>query len=216
MGGEGEDLEPLFDYRRVQPANFVCIDDDDDDVASKTPVPKKAKTSQTVEKLDDDVKVIEVAGDDDWLLPPPKVIFDKNKESVEDSTIKALRSKKMELMSFTKTVADVMQGVEESAKREVEESRNPPSEVAAQLPPEPTNDRAKIVLTIQDKDGQKTFRVFADEKFERVIKLYTDKVKLDPQNLVFIFDGDKIDPLTTPSQLDMEDHDMIEVHTKQR
>lgn len=37
------------------------------------------------------MKVIEVAGDDDWLLPPPKVIFDKNKESVEDSTIKALR-----------------------------------------------------------------------------------------------------------------------------
>lgn len=67
----------------------------------------------------------------------------------------------MELMSFTKTVADVMQEVEESAKREVEESRNPPSEATAQLPPEPTNDRAKIVITIQDKDGQKTFRVYA-------------------------------------------------------
>ncbi|AEE34761.1 Ubiquitin domain [Arabidopsis thaliana x Arabidopsis arenosa] len=213
MGGEGEDLEPLFDYRRVQPANFVCIDDDDDD-ASVTPIPKKAKTSQTVEKLDDDVKVIEVTGDDDWLLPPPKVIFDKSKDSVEDSTIKALRSKKMELMSFTKTVGDVMQEVEESAKREVEESRNPSSETAAQLPSEPTNDRAKIVITIQDKDGQKTLRVFADEKFERVIKLYTDKAKLDPQNLVFIFDGDKIDPSTTPSELGMEDHDMIEVHTK--
>jgi hypothetical protein len=67
----------------------------------------------------------------------------------------------MELMSFTKTVGDVMQEVEESAKREVEESRNPSSETAAQLPSEPTNDRAKIVITIQDKDGQKTLRVFA-------------------------------------------------------
>lgn len=42
-------------------------------------------------KEDEDVKVIEVTADDDWLLPPPKIIFDKNKESGEDSTIKALR-----------------------------------------------------------------------------------------------------------------------------
>ncbi|XP_010511804.1 PREDICTED: uncharacterized protein LOC104787848 [Camelina sativa] len=214
MGGEGEDLEPLFDYRRVQPANFVCIDDDDDD-ASVTPIPKRAKkTSQTVEKLDDVVKVIEVTGDEDWLIPPPKVIFDKNKESVEDSTIKALRTKKMELMSFTKTVADVMQEVEESAKREIEVSLNPPSEAAYEAPPGPTNDRAKIVITIQDKDGKKPYRVFADEKFEQVFKMYADKAKLNLQNLVFIFDGDKINPSTTPVELDMEDHDMIEVHIK--
>ena len=37
-----------------------------------------------------DVKVI-VAGDDDWLPQPPKVVSDKSKESGEDSTIKALR-----------------------------------------------------------------------------------------------------------------------------
>ncbi|KAL1223330.1 Small ubiquitin-related modifier 1 [Cardamine amara subsp. amara] len=215
MGGEGEDLDSLFDYRRVQPANFVCIDDDDDDV-TETPVPKRAKVSQTVDKVVEDVKAIQVVGDDDWLPPPPKVIFDKNKASAEDSTIKALRSKKMELMSFTKNVADVMQEVEESVKREVEVSRNPSLEAAPQAPPAPTNDRAKIVITIQDKDGQKPFRVYADEKFERVFKMYADKVKLDPQNLVFIFDGDKIDPSTTPSELDMEDHDMIEVHTKKR
>lgn len=67
----------------------------------------------------------------------------------------------MELMSFTKTVADVMQEVEESAKREVEVSLNPPSETADEAPPGPTNDRAKIVITIQDKDGKKQYRVFA-------------------------------------------------------
>ncbi|VVA94468.1 unnamed protein product [Arabis nemorensis] len=215
MGGEGEDLEPLFDYHRVQPANFVCIDDDDSDV-SEVPVKKRAKISQKpVLKEDEDVKVIEVAGDDDWLPPPPKVIFDKNKEPGEDSTIKALRSKKMELMSFAKNVADVMQEVEESAKREVEESLNPSSEAAdvaaAQAPEEPKNDRAKIVITIQDKNGKKQFRVYADEKFERVFKMYTDKEKLDPQNIVFIFDGDKINPSMTPSNLGMEDDDMIEL-----
>ncbi|CDY07394.1 BnaA07g24730D [Brassica napus] len=218
MGGEGEDLEPLFDYHRVQPSNFVCIDDDDDSDVSEVPVKKRSKTSHAVVKKDEDVKVIEVACDDDWLPPPPKAVFNKSKESGEDSTIKALRSKKMELMSFTKTAVDVMQEAQESAKKEAQVSLKTSSEATpAQAPPGPLiNDRAKIVITIQDKDGQKQFRVFADEKFERVFKMYTDKEKLDPQHLVFTFDGDKIDPSTTPSNLEMEDGDMIEVHTKKR
>ncbi|CAG7903787.1 unnamed protein product [Brassica rapa] len=119
----------------------------------------------------------------------------------------------MELMSFTKTAVDVMQEAQESAKKEAQVSLKTSSEATpAQAPPGPLiNDRAKIVITIQDKDGQKQFRVFADEKFERVFKMYTDKEKLDPQHLVFTFDGDKIDPSTTPSNLEMEDGDMIEL-----
>ncbi|CAN6933266.1 unnamed protein product [Brassica oleracea] len=119
----------------------------------------------------------------------------------------------MELMSFTKTAVDVMQEAQESAKKEAQVSLKTSSEAtpAQALPGPPINDRAKIVITIQDKDGQKQFRVFADEKFERVFKMYTDKEKLDPQNLVFTFDGDKIDPSTTPSNLEMEDGDMIEL-----
>ncbi|CAN8243872.1 unnamed protein product [Cochlearia groenlandica] len=219
MGGQGEYFEPLFDYRRVQRSNLVCIDDDDSD-DSEIPIPKRSKTCpNTVVK--EDVIVIEVAGrggdddDDDWLPPPPKVIFDNNKESGADSTIKALRLKKMELISYTKTIEDVMNEVEESAKRQVQESLKLSSEDATQGPPGP-NDRAKIVITIQGKDEQNKFRVYADEKFERVLKMYTDKVKLDPQGLVFVFDGDKIDPSTTPCNLGMEDDDIIEVHTKKR
>lgn len=79
----------------------------------------------------------------------------------------------MELMSFTKTVADVMQEVEESAKREVEISRNQSSDAAPQALPAPTNDRAKIVITIQDKDGQKTFRVYAVSFFTACDFTYT-------------------------------------------
>lgn len=44
--------------------------------------------------------------------------------------------------------------------------------------------------------------------------MYADKVKLDQQNLVFCFDGDKIGPEATPASLEMEDNDIIEVHTK--
>ena len=44
--------------------------------------------------------------------------------------------------------------------------------------------------------------------------MYADKVKLDLQNLVFTFDGDKIGPTATPGSLGMDDEDMIEVHEK--
>lgn len=70
----------------------------------------------------------------------------------------------MELMSFTKNVVDVMQEAEESAKKEAQVlSLKPSSEaVSAREPPgPPVNDRPKIVITIQDKAGQKQFRVFA-------------------------------------------------------
>ena len=69
----------------------------------------------------------------------------------------------MELMSFTKTAVDVMQEAQESAKKEAQVSLKTSSEATpAQAPPGPLiNDRAKIVITIQDKDGQKQFRVFA-------------------------------------------------------
>lgn len=44
--------------------------------------------------------------------------------------------------------------------------------------------------------------------------MYVDKVELDTKNLVFCFDGDKIDPASTPASLGMEDDDIIEVHVK--
>lgn len=44
--------------------------------------------------------------------------------------------------------------------------------------------------------------------------MYADKVKLDPNHLVFSFDGDRISPSQTPGVLGMEDDDMIEVHVK--
>ncbi|KAG2304892.1 hypothetical protein Bca4012_063953 [Brassica carinata] len=44
----------------------------------------------SVVKKDKDVKVI-LAGDDDWLSPSPKVVFDESRELGEESTIKASR-----------------------------------------------------------------------------------------------------------------------------
>lgn len=53
-----------------------------------------------------------------------------------------------------------------------------------------------------------------DDKFERLFKLYAEKVQVKLDNLVFSFDGDKISTNATPDSLGLEDDDIIEVHVK--
>lgn len=216
---EADDLEPLFDYRRVQPHNLVSLDDDD---TPPFPRPKRRMFSNPAvgKKVGVDIKELEVVNcdddddeeEEDWLPPPPKVLVQK--QLVEDSAIKELRLKKQELVSFAKSADDVIRAAEESVKRKLGSSMPASLEVEAEKVFKPTIERAKVVISIQDKNGLKQFRVYTDDKFERLFKMYADKVKLDQQNLVFCFDGDKIGPEATPASLEMEDNDIIEVHTK--
>lgn len=60
----------------------------------------------------------------------------------------------------------------------------------------------------------KSIIMVQDDKFERLFKMYAEKTKLDVKNLVFCFDGDKINPAQTPDDLGMEENDIIEVHVK--
>ncbi|KAI3699072.1 hypothetical protein L2E82_43087 [Cichorium intybus] len=218
MAEPAEELEPLFDYTRVQPFDVVCLDDDDVSDSSILIPSKRRKSSDSVaEKVQNTGNVINIDnGDDDdldWLAPPPKVAVDKAKLS-ENSTIKELRLKKQELMSFTESAKDMFKTVEESVKRNLKASMDSSSESPIEKPLKPAVERQKIVISIQDKDGLKQFRVYRDDKFERLFKMYADKANLKVESLVFCFDGDKIDPKNTPSNLDMEDDDMVEVHLK--
>ncbi|XP_044493583.1 uncharacterized protein LOC123216948 isoform X2 [Mangifera indica] len=159
---EAEDLEPLFDYSRVQPLKFTDLDDVESSPVSfkkrrkkfEAPVEKKFKV---------DVKEIEVVNcdddeEDDWLPPPPKVVVEN--QLGEDSTIKELRLKKQELASFTKAAEDVLRDVEESVKRKLGGSLEASLDGVADQPSKPPCERAKIVISIQDKEGPKLFRVF--------------------------------------------------------
>ncbi|KAK6252707.1 hypothetical protein QUC31_014427 [Theobroma cacao] len=213
-----DDLEPLFDYRRVQPLNFVCIEDDGSD-ASPDPSPKRRKIPDTdVVKVDEDVEVIKVVNveEEDWLAPPPMVSTDALSKIGEDSTIKELRLRKQELLSVAQSTKNMLLEVEESVKRELSGSLKASLDAGAEQPKNPTSERAKIVISIQNKDECKQFRVYMDDKFERLFSMYADKVKLDLQSLVFSFDGDKISAAATPASLGMEDDDIIEVHVKKR
>ncbi|XP_056164630.1 uncharacterized protein LOC115672011 isoform X1 [Syzygium oleosum] len=214
-----EEFEPLFDYRRVQP-KFVCLDDDDSD---EEPVFVSKRQKDGKGENDGVPRVIVCDGkkeekeeeeeEDDWMPPPPKFDANAKRKLAEDPALKELRLMKQELQTFAQSTKDLLQSEEDSAKREVSSPSQSLKDASAELP-KPQCERAKIVISIQDKDGPKQFRVFLDDKFERLFKLYADRVKLNLKNLVFTFDGEKISPSATPDSLGMEDEDIIEVHVK--
>ncbi|KAE9595437.1 putative Rad60/SUMO-like domain-containing protein [Lupinus albus] len=218
MAESTEEFEPLFDYTRVQPFNVASFDNDDDDEDGGVIADRKKKVSQhVVKKGKTGVPVVEIEDndDDDWLPSPPKVSCDTERLIEEDSTLKKLRLKKQELVSFTQSAKNFIEIIEESAKREFSDSLqtsiNDVSENTSK-PPE----RPKILISVQDKDDVKQFRIFMDDKFERIVKIYADKVRCDLNQIALSFDGDKVGSSDTPASLGMEDGDIIEVHVKSR
>lgn len=223
MADSTEEFEPLFDYSRVQPRSVVCLDDEDSD-SDKSPGPfsKRVKiVNPAVTSLVDGnpkEKQVEIEDkEEDWLPPPPKVSVDAKNMCGEDSTLKELRLKKQELASVALSAKNLLREVEESAKVDV--GNTPQDSLEPDLDdqtPIASKERAKIVISVRDSDKEelKQFRLFVDDKFERLFKMYADKLKINPKSLVFIFDGDKVGPDDTPVGLGMEDDDMIEVNIK--
>lgn len=223
------ELEPLFDYTRVQP-NILFIDDDDEDLVYLRPLAKKMKSSVPVANGEKDVeekveKPVQVIDCDDKIYDLDLFVVEDVSVPEEDPAIRELRLKREELASFAKSANDVLRAVEEAAKKKLaslrcsyEKSPDPVSKPPVPKPPvsgPPASvERNKIVISVQDKDKRKQFRVFVDDEFERFFKMYADKVKIDRTRLVFCFDGERIDSSVTPASLDMEDGDMIEVHVK--
>ncbi|XP_077220621.1 ubiquitin-like superfamily protein [Tasmannia lanceolata] len=213
---EEQELEPLFDYSRIQPIDFISIDDDSldsspifDSKRKRIPIPIPNPSEEKGEKNCEIVNVEKE--EEDWLPPPPK----RPTGGFEsDSTLKELRLKKQELASFAQSAEDVLREVEESVKRELSSSGQHSEVSEVDKPSTPHDKREKIIISIQDKDGVKQFRVYTDEKFQRLFKMYAEKVKANLESLVFSFDGDKVSPNATPQSLGLENEDIIEVRLK--
>ncbi|KAK8647587.1 hypothetical protein V6N13_121318 [Hibiscus sabdariffa] len=176
-----DDLEPLFDYRRVQPLNIVSIDDDCSDT-SPVPSPKRRKLPKpSVGKVnsDKDVEVEKVVNieEEDWLAPPSIVSTDAHSKIGEDSTIKELRRRKQELLSLAQSAKSMLLEAEESGKQEPSDMLKPSLDAVAEQPTIPASERAKIVISIQNKDELKQFRVYTDDKFEKLFSLRADRDK---------------------------------------
>lgn len=148
--------------------------------------------------------------DDDWLPSPPRVTGKAHKKTdEEDSTLKNLRLKKQELAAFAESAKKMLETVENSVEIENSNSVDDVSEKTSK-----PSERAKILISVQDKDETKQIRMYMDDRFERIIKTYAEKMKCDLKQIVLSFDGDKISSSQTPASLDMEDNDIIEVHVK--
>ncbi|XP_049934877.1 uncharacterized protein LOC116258126 isoform X1 [Nymphaea colorata] len=226
-----EELEPLFDYSRVQP--IVLSDDDSLDVAPPIHNEKRQKCStSTVQKVEIDAVVI-ADDEEDWLPPPPKAASNGENVSKESSILLELSwrscnwvqmksqsdgdvcpvrepwTRRQELALLTsESVDDVFRVAEESALRELQSYGEKVEHESVHC------ERDKIILSIQDKDGLKQFRVYKDDKLEKLFKMYAEKVKGDLEKLVFCFDGDKVSPTATPEALGLENDDMLEAHIK--
>ncbi|WOK99923.1 hypothetical protein Cni_G08635 [Canna indica] len=187
-------------------AAVVVIDDDEEEIKAKNNgclPPASRKHGNSGLGLDPKRKK-----DEDWLPPPPPRIPNSGLRLQEDKTLQELRLYKQELAAFAQSAQDALQQVVEGAKQEHNNSGNAVEETIKQV------QRQKIVISIQDKEGQKQFRLCLDDKFQRLFKMYAEKVQIKLDNLVFSFDGDKVDPNATPEALGMEDEDIIEVHVK--
>ncbi|KAF5188093.1 Ubiquitin-like superfamily protein [Thalictrum thalictroides] len=159
-----EEFEPLFDYSRVQPTNFISLDDDLSD-SENLLIPKRLKkNNKKVEPASGNVvkdTVCEIKDEEDWLPPPPKTSNDERKLGQENSTIKELRLKKQELASFAQSAEEVFRAVEESAKKHVASSVQASLESEQEkVVSKPSDDRLKIIISIQDKEGLKQFRTY--------------------------------------------------------
>lgn len=74
--------------------------------------------------------------------------------------ILAYRLRKQELVTFAQSAEDVLRAVEESAKRELVSSMQSSLEAVTDQPSKPPCERLKIVISVQDKDGLKQFRMY--------------------------------------------------------
>ncbi|PSS13443.1 NFATC2-interacting protein [Actinidia chinensis var. chinensis] len=96
------------------------------------------------------------------------------------------RLKKQELTSFAKSADELLRSVEQTTKIDFNTSLQSTIESAADQSTKPLCERAKIVISIQEKEGLKQFRVYKDDKLERLFKMNADKSNLDLQSLVFV------------------------------
>uniref|UniRef100_A0ACD5VIL2 Uncharacterized protein n=1 Tax=Avena sativa TaxID=4498 RepID=A0ACD5VIL2_AVESA len=215
---DSEELEPLFDYSRVRPTFDFRFDDSD---LEKSDIfvhcNKRHKLAHAVaddadavdgdtsnEKGGPGVKKAAVVNldEEDWLAPPPLKPVARS-GVCKDKTLHEPRLEKAE---------DTFQKVVEAVKKELA-AKKPPESVVLDDPAEPQlkKSKEKIRIMIQDKDVKQQFRVCKDEKFDKLFKAYAKKIHRNPSNMTFVFDGDKINPASTPQDLDLEDEDMIEV-----
>lgn len=79
-----------------------------------------------------------------------------------------------------------------------------------------TNEISLNIRTPFSKTDQFTTLVLSKRAaLKDLMERFAEKENLPLEKLIFRFDGDKVDPESTPEDLDMEDDDCIDVNIKE-
>lgn len=74
-----------------------------------------------------------------------------------------------------------------------------------------------VTLTVRSsKDEHTKFKIGGKDKFQKLFDGYCKKLGIQPNTIKFVFDGETLDLDSTPEDEDMEDGDIIDVHTKKK
>eukprot|EP00250_Pteridium_aquilinum_P012066 c20490_g1_i1 orf=43-627(+) len=179
---EDDEFEPLFSYQRV--CRPPSDDDSDGDVTivdGKTlqscskrgggkVFPSSLKPILRSDKRVHEDPTKETEDDDDWLPPPPKsakVLLESRIN--EDPTVLEIRQEREELRRLAASSEAALKELENT---QAQTSASQTCETVADVAGEHVSaagKREKVLVTIQNKDGtRKNFRVFKDEKFEKL------------------------------------------------
>ncbi|EGN97610.1 hypothetical protein SERLA73DRAFT_139919 [Serpula lacrymans var. lacrymans S7.3] len=96
------------------------------------------------------------------------------------------------------------------------------SEEDQQVPPQtqdevkPADDNAPINVKVVTSTGDEVFfKIKRNTKLSKLQGAYANKVGKDVASIRFLYDGSRINDDDTPSSLDMEDNDTIDVMVEQ-
>ncbi|KAL4440710.1 hypothetical protein ABPG77_000419 [Micractinium sp. CCAP 211/92] len=73
-------------------------------------------------------------------------------------------------------------------------------------------------MSIKVKDqsgGEVVFRVKPHTKFEKIINAFCQKKSVDPGQVRFVYDGNRLNPTSTPADVEMEEGDTIDAFLEQ-
>ncbi|KAJ7533154.1 hypothetical protein O6H91_13G035200 [Diphasiastrum complanatum] len=231
MALSDDEFEPLFNYTGAhQP--FIQIDEsesEDDAIAAPNkswrtsvkrqnnadlPLKRKSKDQSPVKR---NPQSAEVENDENWLPSPPKLARLCPQATCTDSTILLLRQKKAELLSITEKASEASVALAESEAINLDEQfKSFESQQPVAAGQESTKKkRDKVVVMVQDKNGDcRPFRIYMDDKFEKLYHAYAQAIGKNMADFVFRFDGEQVTSGLTPKDLGLEAEDIVEVHHK--
>mmetsp|Transcript_53425 Transcript_53425/g.130003 ORF Transcript_53425/g.130003 Transcript_53425/m.130003 type:complete len:94 (+) Transcript_53425:1297-1578(+) len=72
-------------------------------------------------------------------------------------------------------------------------------------------EKKHINITVKSQEGEELqFKVKPETKFKKIFAAYAQNKGIDASAVRFLFDGDSVNPDSTPKMLEMEDGDQID------